>query len=123
MTLTLGMITTNALDASALAAWWARQFDASPVFDAEGEFVIIAGGTLPVNLGFQKVAEPTPGHNRLHLDLGAPDMDAAVEQLVAAGAQVVGTRGESGLVWVTLTDPEGNEFCVTSSHAAESELT
>jgi hypothetical protein len=37
-----------------------------------------------------------------------------VERLVGLGATVLGERGgdAEGFVWTTLTDPEGNEFCV-----------
>ena len=37
-----------------------------------------------------------------------------MERLVGLGAKVLGERGgdAEGLVWTTLTDPEGNEFCV-----------
>ena len=60
--------------------------------------------------------EERAGKNRLHLDLGAAtgERHAEVERLVGLGATVVGERGgdAEGLVWTTLTDPEGNEFCV-----------
>ena len=72
-----------------------------------------AGGPV---LGFQRVPEERAGKNRLHLDLGAAtgERHAEVERLVGLGAKVVGERGgdAEGLVWTTLTDPEGNEFCV-----------
>jgi Glyoxalase-like domain len=67
-------------------------------------------------LGFQKVPEERAGKNRLHLDLGAPvgERQAEVERLVGLGATVLGERGgdAEGMVWTTLTDPDGNEFCV-----------
>ncbi len=72
-----------------------------------------AGGPV---LGFQNVPEERAGKNRLHLDLGAATggCRAEVARLVALGATVLGERGgdAEGLVWTTLTDPEGNEFCV-----------
>jgi predicted enzyme related to lactoylglutathione lyase len=63
-------------------------------------------------MGFQKVEDPTPGKNRLHLDLSAPDLEAEVDRLVAAGASIVGRRDAGDFHWVTLTDPDGNEFCI-----------
>jgi len=72
-----------------------------------------AGGPV---LGFQKVPEERAGKNRLHLDLVAPigERHAEVERLVGLGATVLGERGgdAEGFVWTTLTDPEGNEFCI-----------
>ena len=72
----------------------------------------------------QRVPEPKSGKNRVHLDLlagGGPGVPMEtqrahvaeeVARLVALGA----TRGEEhtdlGVHWVTMSDPEGNEFCV-----------
>jgi catechol 2,3-dioxygenase-like lactoylglutathione lyase family enzyme len=73
---------------------------------------------------FQRVPEPKAGKNRLHLDVNAgggratPEdekaalVDAAVEDLVAAGATKVDDRTKMGERWVVMEDPEGNEFCV-----------
>lgn len=69
------------------------------------------GGPL---LAFQQVEDPTPGKNRLHLDLGAPDLDAEVERLTGAGASVVAQREMGDFRWVTMADPDGNEFCVAN---------
>lgn len=86
-----------------------------------GWFVVLEGGGLPVMLAFQKVADPTAGKNRIHLDLGASDLgasdlDAEVERLLAAGATLVERRGDEDFRWVTLADPDGNEFDV-AGHA------
>ena len=112
MTLTLGMVTFDTTDPLPLAGWWAEQTGGSAADPYGGEFVMVSGGTLPVTLAFQKVGDPTPGKNRLHLDLGAPDLDAEVERLLGAGATLVGRRGDESFRWVTLADPDGNEFCV-----------
>ena len=37
-------------------------------------------------MAFQKVDDPTPGKNRIHVDLRADDLDAEVDRLVEAGA-------------------------------------
>jgi predicted enzyme related to lactoylglutathione lyase len=63
-------------------------------------------------LAFQKVDQPTPGKNQLHMDVVADDLDAEVARLLAAGAGRVAERGDASFRWVTLTDPAGNEFCV-----------
>lgn len=82
----------------------------------DGWFVMLTGGALPVRLAFQKVEEVSPGKNRLHLDLTAEDLDAEVDRLLAAGAGLVARRGGENFRWVTLTDPQGNEFCVSDAH-------
>jgi hypothetical protein len=57
---------------------------------------------------FQLVPEPKAVKNRVHLDLACADPDAEAARLVALGASVV-ARYDG---WITLVDPEGNEFCV-----------
>lgn len=113
MALTLGMVTCDTPDPRALATWWAEQTGGEVVDTFDGYFVLVVGG--PVRLAFQLAPEPTPGKNRLHLDLEAPDLEAEVDRLVAAGATMLGWRGEASFRWATLTDPAGNEFCVAAA--------
>ena len=73
------------------------------------------------SLYFMKVPEPKVGKNRLHLDLVTRgSMEAEVTRLVEAGAQVVEVRRDPASLpnpdtWTVMRDPEGNEFCVTST--------
>lgn len=106
------MVTFDTADADPLASWWAEQTGAEVIERNDGWYVIVAGGTLPVRLAFQVVEDPTPGKNRIHLDLVAEDLDAEVDRLEAAGATVVARRGDESFRWVTLADPQGNQFCV-----------
>jgi hypothetical protein len=74
-------------------------------------------------LFFQKVPEDKSAKNRVHLDIHAsvgvqPDeVDGRrreeVERLVSMGATRHDEITEMGLTWVVMTDPEGNEFCVS----------
>jgi hypothetical protein len=62
------------------------------------------------------------GKNRLHFDLRPRDRsrDEEVDRLLGVGATLHGDhRGKygPGTGWVTLADPEGNEFCVLRSQA------
>jgi hypothetical protein len=123
MTLSIGMITIDTPAATPLATWWAERFAAQVVQDFGGDFVILGGGGLPTLLAFQQVDDATPGKNRIHLDLAADDLDAAVDGLLAAGAGLVERRGDEHFRWVTLTDPDGNQFCVSGRHHAEQALT
>lgn len=112
MALKVEMVTFDCSDPAKLAGWWAEQFDGTTRELLPGEFVVVARTDGP-RLGFQKVPDPAPGKNRVHLDFTTKDLDAEVLRLVAAGASEVGRHqvGES-FRWVVLADPEGNAFCV-----------
>ena len=64
---------------------------------------------------FQRVPEAKTVKNRVHLDVFVgPDMvETERDRLVGAGARFLhrGQQGPHG--WVTLADPEGNEFCIS----------
>lgn len=66
---------------------------------------------------FLRVPEPKTVKNRVHLDIRAGRSDDAkhtkIDQLVEAGATAVRRVDEHGGWWMVMTDPEGNEFCVT----------
>jgi hypothetical protein len=63
---------------------------------------------------FQQVPEGKSVKNRVHLDLRPGDEDpaAVVDRLVALGATELWRGSQGPHSWVTLADPEGNEFCV-----------
>ncbi len=64
---------------------------------------------------FQLVPEAKAVKNRVHLDVrvGAEKMEAELQRLTDAGATFL-HRGQQGPYrWVTITDPEGNELCLT----------
>ncbi|MFZ2511776.1 MAG: VOC family protein [Gordonia sp. (in: high G+C Gram-positive bacteria)] len=113
--LTLAMITIDTDDALALSKWWRAAFDAEVVAENDGWFVTLALGEGIPLLAFQKVDDPTPGKNRIHLDLVAQDRAATVRRLLDAGATLIAEREMPGMSWVTLADPAGNEFCVAAA--------
>ncbi|MEV0269570.1 VOC family protein [Hamadaea sp. NPDC050747] len=68
-----------------------------------------------------KVREPVSGdpesvrlHNRLHFDVrvGVENHAEVVAKLVARGATKLWDGQQGPSTWVTMADPEGNEFCV-----------
>ncbi|HTZ28702.1 MAG TPA: VOC family protein [Streptosporangiaceae bacterium] len=65
-------------------------------------------------LFFQRVPEGRTVKNRVHLDLDAPDADAEADRLTRLGARMLATYEN----WITLADPEGNEFCIQRAAAA-----
>jgi predicted enzyme related to lactoylglutathione lyase len=69
-----------------------------------------AGDTNEPCLVFNKVGEGKTVKNRLHLDLAATDWEAEIGRLTSLGATRVREVQENGARWITLADPEGNEF-------------
>jgi predicted enzyme related to lactoylglutathione lyase len=115
MALDMEMITFDCSDPVKLATWWAEQFDGKTQELIPGEFVAVIREQGP-RLGFQKVPDPTPGKNRVHVDFSAADVDAEVARLKAAGAAERGQhRIGDHFRWVVLADPDGNAFCVAGS--------
>ena len=78
------------------------------IHDLENDPSVLLLGPGP-RLFLQRVPEAKQVKNRVHLDLAAPHVEDEAARLVALGANIV-ARFESHL---TLTDPQGNEFCVT----------
>jgi predicted enzyme related to lactoylglutathione lyase len=75
--------------------------------DGTGPFITWGGGP----------DVPKVGKNRLYLDIAPPDRrdrDEEVDRLVALGATRLDVgHGPAG--WVGMSDPDGNEFCVSNS--------
>jgi predicted enzyme related to lactoylglutathione lyase len=72
------------------------------------------GGGLQ-RLEFMAVPEAKRVKNRVHIDFGADDVQAAIDRLVAMGATIAWEENfppELGYRNLVLRDPEGNEFCV-----------
>ncbi|MFI5510107.1 VOC family protein [Mycobacterium sp. NPDC051804] len=112
MALKVEMITFDCADPDALADWWARAAGGDVNAVAPGEFVMVTSEGRPA-LGFQRVPDPTPGKNKVHLDFHAADKEAEVARLVELGARET-ARNSFGpeFDWVVMADPEGNAFCV-----------
>jgi Glyoxalase-like domain len=66
---------------------------------------------------FQLVPEAKTVKNRVHMDvrIGTDDGERTVAGLTARGAKFLHTGQQGPYSWVTLADPEGNEFCVSQS--------
>ncbi|RKT51657.1 VOC family protein [Saccharothrix australiensis] len=120
MTSLVHNITFDCRNAYELAGFWSRVTGRPPADDAspgDPEVVIRpAGGP---NLLFIEVPERKTAKNRVHLDLQPESTrDEEVERLLGVGATLVEDhRRPDGTGWVTLADPEGNEFCVERSAA------
>ena len=110
-------------DPSGLARFWCSVLGYQ-VQDEDDEIVAIGSplvpegkkhpGPVPPTLTFAHVPEGKTVKNMLHLDVNPTDreQDEEVHRLLGLGARHadVGQTGDES--WVTLADPEGNEFCV-----------
>jgi hypothetical protein len=64
---------------------------------------------------FQKVPEPKAAKNRWHIDVwvGADNVRDTMETLTARGATFLHSGQQGPHEWITMADPEGNEFCIS----------
>jgi hypothetical protein len=87
--------------------------DAAAVRDPDGP-VNEQGVGLRGRVLFQVVPEPKTVKNRVHLDLhvGPERRDEVVARLTELGGSVLWHGAEGPSTWITMADPEGNEFCV-----------
>jgi hypothetical protein len=104
-----------------LAAFWAGSLGWRTSRRNEGEFQTSDPAGGPISLYFMAVPEPKSVKNRLHLDVVTDgSMEVEVQRLIDLGAHLVEVRQDPDSLdnpdtWTVLTDPEGNEFCVTST--------
>jgi Glyoxalase-like domain len=112
MALNVESITFDCTDPDSLAQWWAKAVGGDVNAVAPGEFVLLQRPDGP-KLAFQRVDDPTPGKNRVHIDFTAADLEAEVKRLVDLGAAETGRHSfGDDFSWVVLADPGGNAFCV-----------
>ena len=111
--MTVSGVTIDAADPEKLAAWWAEALG----WRLDGTLCHSPGGGLQ-RLEFMGVPEAKRVKNRVHIDFGADDVQAAVDRLVAMGATIAWEEDfppELHYRNLVLRDPEGNEFCVGGS--------
>ena len=116
-------ITVDCSDADLVGRFWQAVLEWPLELEPDGSAAFLQNPAGGPNLLFQRVPEPKTVKNRMHLDLGPTERtrDQEVERLLAAGATVhADHRNPDGTGWVTMSDPEGNEFCVERSDAERS---
>ena len=117
MPLSIAQIVIDCADAQKLASFWAQALDRPVDPDAGADFATIGHGASTTGsapaLMFIKVPEPKRGKNWLHFDLAArhvPNWRSEVDRLVTLGATRIDEHQAFGWHWITMRDPEGNEF-------------
>jgi predicted enzyme related to lactoylglutathione lyase len=83
--------------------------------DADLVVLVPKDGIAPPLL-LQGVPEPKDGKNRMHLDIVVDDLEVEVHRLQELGAHRIdeGLQSFGGTRWVRMSDPEQNEFCVST---------
>ncbi len=125
-------VTVDCRDPATLGPFWAallgyveepppRGFDSWAEYDAAhgvsadeaaaGMTIVDPAGDGP-RLYFQRVPEEKVAKNRVHLDVRTGDIEAAVEHARSLGGRVIGRSTKPADPFVTMADPEGNEFCL-----------
>ncbi|MGO1973992.1 MAG: VOC family protein [Propionibacteriaceae bacterium] len=124
MTSRISHTTFDAHDAYAQSIFWSKVLDWSEdprdPNEPEHEECMIFSPDGTERLLFIEVPESKAVKNRLHLDLAAADdttRDAEVARVLALGAEVLADLRAPDGGWATLTDPEGNEFCILRSRS------
>jgi len=122
MTMRVRNLTFDCADAMTLAKFWSAMTGWNVFYDDDPEVVVAPAYPNPEGIGmlFIPVPEGKTAKNRIHVDFEPIDCsrDDQVSRAVELGATIVGDfRNEDGTGWVTLTDPEGIEFCVERSEA------
>lgn len=109
-------VVINTPDEERLAAFWAKLLSVEIAHRTEGFIWLEPQRPGGYSVAFQQVADPTPGRRRLHLDTAVGDMTAATDRIIALGGRHLETHTVPGLTWQVMSDPDGNEFCITPGH-------
>jgi catechol 2,3-dioxygenase-like lactoylglutathione lyase family enzyme len=119
MTSRISHTTIDSRNAYQQSVWWSQVLDMKEDSQDPNEpghvecMIFSADGRT--RLLFIEVPEAKQVKNRLHFDLRPTDAtrEQEVERLLGLGAtEIADHRRPDGSGWVTLADPEGNEFCV-----------
>jgi predicted enzyme related to lactoylglutathione lyase len=107
-------VSLDAHDALVVAGFWAAALGRTVAEGADsGNAAVNADPAVPGSrIGFHRVPEGKTVKNRMHFDLITTDFDAEVDRLAGLGATKLNEIKDGPRHWVTLADPEGNEFDV-----------
>jgi predicted enzyme related to lactoylglutathione lyase len=99
-----------------LAEFWRAALDYREYYTDATLVVLVPNDGSASPLLLQGVPEPKAGKNRMHLDIVVDDVEAEVGRLQALGAHRIddGVQSYGGTRWVRMSDPEHNEFCVST---------
>ena len=95
---------------------WDEALDAMGIdrSDPDRAYAIVDPDGVGPPVFFLKAPESKTAKNRVHLDVnvGEEVMHDRAAELVTLGARIVTEFDEPEGHWITMLDPEGNEFCI-----------
>ncbi len=99
-----------------LVAFWREALDYRDYYTEANLAVLVPKEGVASPLLLQRVPESKAGKNRMHLDIVVDDIEAEVHRLQELGAHRIddGVQNFGGTQWVRMSDPEQNEFCVST---------
>lgn len=109
-------VVLDCFDPEKLTGFW-RDALGYGVLHSEPSLVVLVPADVNASpLLLQQVPEPKAGKNRMHVDIVTEDVEVEVERLEALGARRLhdDVRSFGPVRWVTMADPENNEFCVST---------
>jgi hypothetical protein len=99
-----------------LSTFWCEALDYREFYADANLAVLVPKEGLASPLLLQGVPEPRVGKNRMHLDIVVDAVEAEVHRLEGFGAHRIDEDVQSfgGTRWLRMSDPEQNEFCVST---------
>jgi predicted enzyme related to lactoylglutathione lyase len=111
MGIRVGSTVVNCADLERMTEFWATLLGLTPSStNPDDDFRVLRGQR--VNVSLQVADTPVSARDQMHLDLYSDELDGAVRRAIGLGATVVRRVAADDDVYVTLRDPEGNEFCI-----------
>jgi predicted enzyme related to lactoylglutathione lyase len=105
-------VVIDCADPEALAEFWAPALGYRKVGFSEPYFLLLPPERSHPPLLLQRVPEGKAAKNRVHFDIRVDDVDGEAGRLEQLGARRVHEGRQGHTRWVTMADPESNEFCV-----------
>jgi catechol 2,3-dioxygenase-like lactoylglutathione lyase family enzyme len=117
MSLFIDCVLIDCVDLAAMTTFWCEALGLEHVWTGpSGGHLLAATNGSGIRLGLMPSQVDKTAKNRVHFDLRPDDQLAEVRRLEGLGARRVDI-GQTGVPWVVMADPEGNEFCVLRSRA------
>jgi predicted enzyme related to lactoylglutathione lyase len=105
-------VTIDTTDPVRLAAFWSALLEVEIEHQSADEINLARQPRRGVGLAFQRVPDPTPGKNRVHVDLLVGDLATAKRRAVSLGGTTLDEHERDGYQWSVVADPDGNRFCL-----------